>query len=127
MRHLLLILATILLASCATRVRTIEKPVHIVEYRDRIERDTIEHHDSIYVARYVMQRGDTIYCRDTIYRWRTEYRDCVTLVHDSVPYPVTITETVTVEDKTHKRLNYLLLSVCTALMGLILVMHRSKS
>lgn len=59
-----------------------------IEYRDRLQRDSIHVHDSIYIH----AKGDTMYYE----RWKTVYKD--RLLHDtcyinntdtiSVPYPV---------------------------------------
>ena len=56
--------------------------------------DTLVFHDSVYISRIVMLRGDTVYERDTVYRLR--YRDRVVerARIDSVPYPVEVVRLV---------------------------------
>ena len=62
----------------------------VIEYRDRVERDTVTRTDSVYVARYIREKGDTVFVIDTLFKFK--YLDKVrdVYVHDSVPYEVQI-------------------------------------
>ena len=66
------------------------QPAVVVEYRDRVQHDTIERErvDSVRVVRYVREKGDTVHVIDTVEKYRNVWRDRVQVeyVHDSVPY-----------------------------------------
>lgn len=66
------------------------KVVTVTEYRDRVERDTITRTDSVYIAHYIREKGDTVFVTDTLFKFK--YLDKVrdVYVHDSVPYEVQI-------------------------------------
>ena len=66
------------------------KVVTITEYRDRVTRDTLTRTDSVYVARHIREKGDTIFVNDTIFKF--QYLDKVreVYVHDSIPYEVEV-------------------------------------
>lgn len=66
------------------------KVVTVTEYRDRVTRDTVTRTDSVYVARYVREKGDTVFVTDTLFKFK--YLDKVrdVYVHDSVPYAVEV-------------------------------------
>ena len=66
------------------------KIVTVTEYRDRVERDTVTRTDSVYIARYIREKGDTVFVTDTLFKFK--YLDKVrdVYVHDSVPYEVQI-------------------------------------
>lgn len=66
------------------------QPQIVTEYRDRVTHDTLTQVDSVYIARYVRERGDTVHIYDTILRFK--YLDKVrdVHVHDSIPYEVTV-------------------------------------
>lgn len=74
------------LQGCSTQA----KVVTVTEYRDRVQRDTLTRTDSVYIARYVREKGDTVFVTDTLFRFR--YLDKVrdVYVHDSVPYEVQV-------------------------------------
>lgn len=89
MNLLIFLLAAVCFSSCrSTRYIPVETIKEKVEYRDRLQRDSIHVLDSI----FLWARGDTVF-RD---RWRTEYRDRLirdtTYIHrtDSIQisYPV---------------------------------------
>ena len=67
-----------------------QKPLIVTEYRDRIERDTVTRVDTVYRARYVREKGDTVFVTDTLFKY--VYKDRVQEVykHDSIPYEVQI-------------------------------------
>ena len=84
-KFLFLILCAAFLFSCkAPRVVT------VTEYRDRVERDTITRTDSVYISRYIREKGDTVFVTDTLFKFK--YLDKVrdVYVHDSVPYEVQV-------------------------------------
>ena len=62
----------------------------MVQYRDRVQHDTIERErvDSVRVVRYVREKGDTVHVIDTVEKFRNVWRDRVQVeyVRDSVPY-----------------------------------------
>lgn len=62
----------------------------VTEYRDRVERDTLTRTDSVYVARYVREKGDTVYITDTLFRFRYLDKIREVLVRDSIPYTVEV-------------------------------------
>lgn len=66
------------------------KVVTVTEYRDRVTRDTVTRTDSVYVARYIREKGDTVFVTDTLFKFK--YLDKVrdVYVHDSVPYEVQV-------------------------------------
>ncbi len=92
--HIIIIIVGLLLfllfTSCKSK--TIYVPVEStkIEYRDKIQRDSIHLYDSIYFEKYL--KGDTVFLTKEKYKYL--YRD--KLVHDSifkldsikVPYPV---------------------------------------
>lgn len=81
-------MCSVWLCSCRTKYVPVESVKTEIEYRDRLQRDSIHVHDSTFM--YV--KGDTVF-RD---RWHTEYKDRTlrdtTYIErtDSVqvPYPV---------------------------------------
>lgn len=72
------------LSGCKTQTRV------VTEYRDRVQRDTLTRTDSVYVARYVREKGDTIFVTDTLFRFRYIDKTRDVYVHDSIPYEVTV-------------------------------------
>lgn len=92
-RFFAVILISVFLAACAHT-----KTVTVTEYRDRVVTDTVEklRVDSVYVSRWIKQKGDTIILHDTILKYRV-LRDTETVkeyVHDSIPYQVEVTKEV---------------------------------
>lgn len=79
----------ITIAAIAMACRT-PKVVTVTEYRDRVQTDTTVRVDSIYVAHYVTQRGDTIRMTDTIYQYRIIRDTRDVYVRDSIPYTVEV-------------------------------------
>ena len=92
-RFFAVILISVFLASCAQT-----KTVTVTEYSDRVVTDTVEklRVDSVYVSRWIKQKGDTIILHDTIFKYRVLH-DTETVkeyVHDSIPYQVEVTKEV---------------------------------
>lgn len=92
-RFFAVILISVFLAACAQT-----KTVTVTEYRDRVVTDTVEklRVDSVYVSRWIKQKGDTIILHDTIFKYRVLH-DTETVkeyVHDSIPYPVEVVKEV---------------------------------
>ena len=92
-RFFAVILISVFLASCAQT-----KTVTVTEYSDRVVTDTVEklRVDSVYVSRWIKQKGDTIILHDTIFKYRVLH-DTETVkeyVHDSIPYKVEVTKEV---------------------------------
>ena len=92
-RFFAVILISVFLAACAQT-----KTVTVTEYRDRVVTDTVEKLcvDSVYVSRWIKQKGDTIILHDTIFKYRVLH-DTETVkeyVHDSIPYQVEVTKEV---------------------------------
>ena len=92
-RFFAVILISVFLAACAQT-----KTVTITEYRDMVVTDTVEklRVDSVYVSRWIKQKGDTIILHDTIFKYRVLH-DTETVkeyVHDSIPYQVEVTKEV---------------------------------
>lgn len=74
------------LQGCGTQA----KVVTVTEYRDRVQRDTLTRTDSVYIARYVREKGDTVFVTDTLFRFRYLDKARDVYVHDSVPYEVQV-------------------------------------
>lgn len=70
--------------------KTIPQVVTVTEYRDRVQRDTLTRTDSVYIARYVREKGDTVFVTDTLFRFRYLDKTRDVYVHDSIPYEVTV-------------------------------------
>lgn len=92
-RFFAVILISVFLAACAQT-----KTVTVTEYSDRVVTDTAERLrvDSVYVSRWIKQKGDTIILHDTIFKYRVLH-DTETVkeyVHDSIPYQVEVTKEV---------------------------------
>lgn len=92
-RFFAVIAISLFLAACAQT-----KTVTVTEYRDRVVTDTVEklRVDSVYVSRWIKQKGDTIILHDTIFKYRVLH-DTETVkeyVHDSIPYQVEVTKEV---------------------------------
>ena len=92
-RFFAVILISVFLAACAQT-----KTVTVTEYIDRVVTDTVEklRVDSVYVSRWIKQKGDTIILHDTIFKYRVLH-DTETVkeyVHDSIPYQVELTKEV---------------------------------
>ena len=92
-RFFSVILISVFLAACAQT-----KTVTVMDYRDRVVTDTVEklRVDSVYVARWIKQKGDTIILHDTILKYRVLH-DTETVkeyVQDSIPYKVEVTKEV---------------------------------
>ena len=92
-RFFAVILISVFLAACAQT-----KTVTVTEYRDLVVTDTVEklRVDSVYVSRWIKQKGDTIILHDTIFKYRVLH-DTETVkeyVHDSIPYQVEVTKEV---------------------------------
>ena len=83
------ILISLLLASCA-QTRTIT----VTEYRDRVQTDTVILTDSVYVSRFIREKGDTVYVTDTLFRFKYIDKTRDVYVHDSVPYQVEVVKEV---------------------------------
>lgn len=92
-RFFAVILISVFLAACAQT-----KTVTVTEYRDRVVTDTVEklRVDSVYVSRWIKQKGDTIILHDTIFKYRVLHNTETVkeYVHDSIPYQVEITKEV---------------------------------
>lgn len=57
----------VLCSSCRTQYIPVESIVTRTEYKDRVQRDSVHVHDSIYIR----EKDDTVF----IDRWHTEYKD----------------------------------------------------
>lgn len=96
------------------------KIVTVTEYRDRVERDTVTRTDSVYIARYIREKGDTVFVTDTLFKFK--YLDKVrdVYVHDSVPYEVQIqvpVRTRNAYDRFTARGFWVLLAIVLAFIG----------
>lgn len=74
--------------------------VIVPEIRELVTHDTISKTDSVYVAHYIREKGDTVFVTDTVLKFK--YLDKVQIVQktDSVPYAVEVVKEV------HKRNGY---------------------
>jgi len=83
MKHLLLIILTIiLLAGCATKKHIEYVDREVVRYEVQVRHDTVTvaTHDSVYHT--IIQKGDTVF--NTKYVERIRYRDRVVLQYDTL-------------------------------------------
>lgn len=62
----------------------------VTEYRDRVTHDTVARVDSVYVSRYIREKGDTVRIIDTIFQYKILERVRDSYVHDSIPYAVEV-------------------------------------
>ena len=74
-RFLIILICASLAAACSPRI--IESVRTQIEYRDRIQRDSLYVHDSIYVHQH--QKNDTVYLDKFVYKYA--YKD--RFVHDT--------------------------------------------
>ena len=83
------VLLYLIICACVCACKS-PKVVTMTEYRDRVQKDTITLTDSVYVSRYMREKGDTVFVTDTLFKFK--YRDKVrdVYVHDSVPYEVPV-------------------------------------
>lgn len=83
---------------CMTGCKT--QTVIVPEIRELVTHDTISKTDSVYVAHYIREKGDTVFVTDTVLKFK--YLDKVQIVQktDSVPYAVEVVKEV------HKRNGY---------------------
>ena len=92
-RFFSVILISVFLAACAQT-----KTITVTEYRDRVVTDTVEklRVDSVYVSRWIKQKGDTIILHDTIFKYRVlhDTETAKEYVNDSIPYQVEVTKEV---------------------------------
>ena len=92
----ILLLASVCM-SCRTQYVPIETVKHDSVYINRIKYASIYHKDSI----YILIKGATVYKYQYKYQYRDKLiRDTVNVTkRDSIPYPVEVVKTVTVEKK----------------------------
>lgn len=79
-----------IICACVLYACKAPKVVTVTEYRDRVTHDTLTRTDSVYVARYVHEKGDTVFVTDTLFRFKYLDKVCDVYVHDSVPYAVEV-------------------------------------
>lgn len=86
--YIILFIIVVLCSSCRTQYIPVESIVTRTEYKDRVQRDSVHVHDSIYIR----EKDDTVF----IDRWHTEYKDrllrdttCINKTDSiQIPYPV---------------------------------------
>lgn len=96
------------------------KVITVTEYRDRVERDTITRTDSVYVARYIREKGDTVFVIDTLFKFKCLDKVRDVYVHDSVPYEVQVQVPVRVRNGYDKFTSWgfwILLAIVFAFVG----------
>ncbi len=91
----IILLAVVCMSCRSIKYVPIESIKHDSVYINRIKYDSIYHKDSI----YMLVKGDTVYTYKYKYQYRDKLiRDTVNVTkRDSVPYPVEVVKTVTVE------------------------------
>lgn len=93
MRFIYMLTIAMLFAACAA-----PKTITVTEYREKVRTDTVERMrvDSVYVSHVVMQKGDTVHMRDTIFKYKIlrETETKTEYVRDSIPYPVEVVKEV---------------------------------
>ena len=92
--------------------------VIVPEIRELVTHDTISKTDSVYVAHYIRERGDTVFVTDTVLKFK--YLDKVQIIQktDSVPYAVEVVKEV------HKRNGYDRFVSCGFWVLLVLLLAR---
>lgn len=85
-RFLFVVLCALMLAGCKTGANV----VTVVEYRDRLQKDTIVQHDSVYHSHVIREKGDTVFITDTVLKYKFIDKTRDVYVHDSIPYPVEV-------------------------------------
>lgn len=97
MKYLKYILSTvILLTACSTPKEIIrEVPVEVIktEYNTQYIHDSIYTHDST----FVYMKGDTVFNTQYKYKYIERIAHDTLITHDTIPQPITITETKVVE------------------------------
>ena len=83
-----LFLATLMLFGCRTTEIVREVPVEVIKYVQRSDTVTTVRTDSVYIR----ERNDTVW----IEKYKTLYRDKITVRIDTVPTVVRLKETITV-------------------------------
>ena len=78
-----------IMVSCST-VRTVEVPLETIkiEYKDKIQYDSIYLKDSI----LIMQKEDTIYNTKIVYQYKYKYLKDTINIKDTIQIPIKITE-----------------------------------
>ena len=109
MKNLFVILAVLMLCSCATRTKIEYADRDVVKYQKEVVHDTLIQHtyDSVYHT--VFQKGDTVY--DTKYVEKTKWRDRIVYKTDTCHMDSIQTqkkETATVKEVTPKWCYHLL-------------------
>lgn len=91
----ILLLASVCMSCRSIKYVPVETVRHDSIYINRIKYDSIYHKDSI----YMLIKGDTVYTYKYKYQYRDKLiRDTVNVTkRDSIPYPVEVVKTVTVE------------------------------
>lgn len=83
---LIIVICAAMLAGCKTGANV----VTVVEYRDRVQRDTVVQHDSVYHSHVIREKGDTVFVKDTVLKYKFIDKTRDVYVHDSIPYPVEV-------------------------------------
>lgn len=112
-----LVIACLLLGSCSPRIIEHTKTEYV--YRDRVVRDSLYLHDSIYVKEYV--KGDTVFSQKYVYKYiyKDKYRTDTLLreVHDTTRIPVQIEKPLSWAQKTKLGAFWWLLGAVVALLA----------
>ncbi len=112
-----LVIACLLLGSCSPRIIEHTKTEYV--YRDRIVRDSLYLHDSIYVKEYI--KGDTVFTQKFVYKYiyKDKYRTDTLLreVHDTTQIPVQIEKPLSWAQKTKLGAFWWLLGAVVALLA----------
>lgn len=82
--------ALFFIIACALCACNTPKTVTLIEYRDRVQVDTIVRTDSVYVSRYIREKGDTVFVTDTLFKFKYLDKTRDVYVHDSIPYEVQV-------------------------------------
>ena len=112
-----LVIACLLLGSGSPRIIEHTKTEYV--YRDRIVRDSLYLHDSIYVKEYI--KGDTVFTQKFVYKYiyKDKYRTDTLLreVHDTTQIPVQIEKPLSWAQKTKLGAFWWLLGAVVALLA----------
>lgn len=85
-RFLFVAICAVMLAGCKTGANV----VTVVEYRDRVQKDTVVQHDSVYHSHIIREKGDTVFVVDTVLKYKFIDKTRDVHVRDSIPYPVEV-------------------------------------
>lgn len=111
MRTIVVAILAVMFIACTKTVYVPQTETHI-EYRDRVQYDSILHRDSI----YVYKNGDTVMIYKDRWRERVHIQKDTVYRLDSIPYPVEVFKDVKYIPKVYKWSFW----ICLGLLGYVI-------